>query len=156
MAKKNADTAQDVLINSYAVGPNALKTIQGSDLVESGTGDSDGYVTPTSGTIDLTQAAQANRRLEFAPTESWELLAVYLFFSTTQSRDITVQILRGTSVLTITTDSANADTGWRMKVGSMAFQGAEAFTKDYKLRIDFTQTAGACAVTPFVIWRRIP
>lgn len=106
-------------------------------------------VESSSAALDLTNATQANRRYTLNTTRGWQLISVYVTFTTASSRDITISDIRDTEVYTWSTTTGDTSTG--IKITPNPAQ--DALQPDtYDLRIDFSQTAAACSATVRVIY----
>jgi len=107
-----------------------------------------GVASVSSSAIDLTEAAQADRRFETTFSAAWEISRIEIKFSTAQSRDITIYNYDGTNLFTENSDTGDVSTAYLYPAQYNWFG-----TATDEVRIDFSQAAGACTAIVRVVYR---
>lgn len=103
----------------------------------------------SSAALDLTSAAAASRRYELNTTRGWQLIAIYIEFTTAASRDITVSDVRGTQLFAWSTTTGDTSTNAKITPNPIL---DSVLPDTYDLRVQFTQTASACSATVRIIY----
>ncbi len=102
--------------------------------------------------VDLTSAAAADRLVRTAFTsgnsEEWWLSYISILFTTTQTRDIEVNVRDTALSESLPLDTENSHADLRASFGTRAQVG---IPKHNEIEVQFSQTAGACSATVLIV-----
>ena len=105
----------------------------------------------SSAALDLTNVTAANRRYTLDTSRGWQLIAVYITFTTAVSRTITVSDVRTATSEVYDWSTTTGDTSTTIKITPNPTLDS-ILPETYDLRVQFSQTASACSATVRVIY----